>query len=96
MTIAELTAWAIPSILIPLPTAAADHQTRNAAVLAEAGAAVWLPQSELTPERLGQEIGRLLHDGALRGRMAEASRTRGKPGATAAILGHLYHLGGPT
>ena len=96
MTIAELTAWAIPSILIPLPTAAADHQTRNAAVLAEAGAAVWLPQSGLTPERLGQEIGRLLHDGALRGRMAEASRTRGKPGATAAILGHLYHLGGPT
>jgi len=95
MTIAEVAAWGIASILIPLPTAAADHQTRNARVMAEAGAAVWLPQSELTPERLGQEVGRLLSDGALRQGLAEASRARGKPGATAAILGHLYRLVGP-
>ena len=39
ITVAELCAWGLPSILIPLPTAAADHQTHNARVLAEAGAA---------------------------------------------------------
>ena len=38
MTVAELCAWGLPSVLIPLPTAAADHQTQNARVLADAGA----------------------------------------------------------
>ena len=38
ITVAELCAWGLPSILVPLPTAAADHQTHNARVLAEAGA----------------------------------------------------------
>ena len=47
ITVAELCAWGLPSILIPLPTAAADHQTHNARVLAEAGASVMLPQAEL-------------------------------------------------
>src|SRR2546426_10495734 len=46
MTVAELCAWGKPSILVPLPTAAADHQTRNAAALAAAGAAIQLPRSE--------------------------------------------------
>ena len=48
MTHAELFAWGIPAILVPLPTAAADHQTLNARTLAAAGAAIHLPQSELT------------------------------------------------
>ncbi|HEX7939713.1 MAG TPA: UDP-N-acetylglucosamine--N-acetylmuramyl-(pentapeptide) pyrophosphoryl-undecaprenol N-acetylglucosamine transferase, partial [Gemmatimonadaceae bacterium] len=43
-TVAELLAWSIPSILIPLPTAAADHQTLNAVALQSAGAATCLPQ----------------------------------------------------
>ena len=51
-TVAEITAAGKPAIFIPLPTAADDHQTRNAATLAEAGAARLLPQSELTSERL--------------------------------------------
>ena len=38
ITVAELCAWGLPSVLVPLPTAAADHQTHNARVLAEAGA----------------------------------------------------------
>ena len=45
ITVAELCAWGLPSVLVPLPTAAADHQTHNARVLAEAGAAVLLPQA---------------------------------------------------
>ena len=44
ITVAELCAWGLPSILVPLPTAAADHQTHNARVLAEAGAALMLRQ----------------------------------------------------
>jgi hypothetical protein len=43
-------------ILVPLPTAAADHQTANARALAAAGAAVHVPQSELTPERLDRVV----------------------------------------
>ena len=52
MTVAELCAWGKASVLVPLPTAAADHQTYNARALADVGAAVLLPESELTPESL--------------------------------------------
>ena len=57
ITVAELCAWGLPSILIPLPTAAADHQTQNARVLAEAGAGVMLPQAELTAAAPGRTVG---------------------------------------
>src|SRR6185312_14151398 len=59
ITIAELCAWGIPSILVPLPTAAADHQTGNARAMELAGAASLVLQKELTGRRLGEEIGRL-------------------------------------
>ena len=49
MTTAELFAWGIPAVLVPLPTAAADHQTHNARALAAAGAAVHLPQRSSRP-----------------------------------------------
>ncbi len=52
MTVAELCAWGKASVLVPLPTAAADHQTYNARALADVGAAVLLPESELSPESL--------------------------------------------
>jgi UDP-N-acetylglucosamine--N-acetylmuramyl-(pentapeptide) pyrophosphoryl-undecaprenol N-acetylglucosamine transferase len=85
MTIAELCAWGIPSILIPLPTAAADHQTGNARVMADAGAAIHLPQSELTPGRLGSAVGSLLADPVQRAEMAARARARGRPDAGARI-----------
>lgn len=92
MTIAELAAWGIPSILIPLPTAAADHQTPNAMAMATAGAAVHLPQVTLSPGRLGGEIERLLGEPVLRTRMAECALLRGKPGAAAVIAGRILDL----
>ena len=52
LTVSELAATGTASILIPLPHAIDDHQTQNARVLANAGAAVLLPQSEAAPERL--------------------------------------------
>ena len=92
ITVAELCAWGLPSILVPLPTAAADHQTRNAVVLEEAGAALVLPQAGLTGERLALEVGGLLSDGARRGAMAEAARRRGRPHASREIASKLLTL----
>lgn len=85
MTIAELCAWGIPSILVPLPTAAQDHQTQNARATAAAGAALHLPQGELSPARLSELVVRLQQDPARRAAMAEAARTRGRPAAAQAI-----------
>jgi UDP-N-acetylglucosamine--N-acetylmuramyl-(pentapeptide) pyrophosphoryl-undecaprenol N-acetylglucosamine transferase len=92
ITVAELCAWGLASVLIPLPTAAADHQTHNARVLAEAGAALVLPQSELTPEHLGRTVTGLLSEDGTRGAMANQARARGKPGAAAEIVSNLLTL----
>lgn len=94
MTIAELCAWGIPSILIPLPTAAADHQSANAAALAEAGAAVHLPQASLKRGVLGAEIERLVGDEVIRTKLAECALSRGKPGAADEIAARILALVG--
>src|SRR6476469_9180294 len=62
ITVAELCAWGLPSVLVPLPTAAADHQTHNARVLAEAGASALIKQTDLTSATLAAAIGTLLGD----------------------------------
>ena len=81
ITVAELCAWGLPSILIPLPTAAADHQTHNARVLAEAGAALMLPQSELTPDAAGRgRSSRLLSEDGTRDADGESGAGAGKAG----------------
>ena len=56
MTISELSAMSKPAILIPLPNAIDDHQTLNARYLSEAGAAILLPQKQLTVESLIEKI----------------------------------------
>jgi UDP-N-acetylglucosamine--N-acetylmuramyl-(pentapeptide) pyrophosphoryl-undecaprenol N-acetylglucosamine transferase len=94
MTIAELCAWGIPAILVPLPTAAADHQTNNAGVLAEARAAIHLPQSQLTAERLAAEVAGLLGDEGRRSAMSAAAKGRAKPSATAEIAVRFRALAG--
>lgn len=92
MTCAELCAWGLPSILVPLPTAAADHQTANARALEAAGAAVVLPQAGLTPGALGEAVGSLLGDESRRAAMAAAALRRGRPTASADIVSHLLTL----
>jgi UDP-N-acetylglucosamine--N-acetylmuramyl-(pentapeptide) pyrophosphoryl-undecaprenol N-acetylglucosamine transferase len=62
MTVAELTACGKPAILIPLPSAIYDHQTRNAQVMEAAGAAVILPQSALTGLLLARTVVAILGD----------------------------------
>ena len=88
-TLAEICAVGRASVLVPFPHAADDHQTKNAASLAKDGAAILLPQSELTPERLATEVRALLHDDARRMAMAAAARGRGHPDAAAAIVDDL-------
>jgi UDP-N-acetylglucosamine--N-acetylmuramyl-(pentapeptide) pyrophosphoryl-undecaprenol N-acetylglucosamine transferase len=94
MTLAELSAWGIPAILIPLPTAAADHQTHNAVAHATAGAAVHLPQATLTEAQLAATLEDLLRDPARREAMAAAARLRGRPEAAATIAARVIALAG--
>jgi UDP-N-acetylglucosamine--N-acetylmuramyl-(pentapeptide) pyrophosphoryl-undecaprenol N-acetylglucosamine transferase len=96
MTLSEICAWGIPSILIPLPTAAADHQTHNARAMVNAGAALMLPQAELDGERLRSAVAGLLADSAGRLAMAAVARTRGKPDAAAMIATRVAQLVGNT
>ena len=92
MTLAELCAWGIPSILVPLPTAAADHQTLNARALEAAGAAVMLPQAALSAKSLERTLHALMDDSSRRSAMAAAARERGRPAAAASIAQRLEVL----
>lgn len=92
MTLAELFAWQIPAILVPLPTAAADHQTHNARTLAQAGAAVHLPQSELTASRLHDEVTRLLGSPERLGALKSAAAARARPRAAEDIAKRIVAL----
>jgi UDP-N-acetylglucosamine--N-acetylmuramyl-(pentapeptide) pyrophosphoryl-undecaprenol N-acetylglucosamine transferase len=92
MTTAELAAWGIPSLLIPLPTAAADHQTANARALAEAGAARWIPEREASAARIDSEVRSLLHDeNALRA-LADGASARARTSAAADIAARVSKL----
>lgn len=89
---AELLAWGIPMLLVPLPTAAADHQTHNARALEEAGAAAVVAERGLSPERLWSELSALAGDDAKRARMAVAARERARPDAARDIARELARL----
>jgi UDP-N-acetylglucosamine--N-acetylmuramyl-(pentapeptide) pyrophosphoryl-undecaprenol N-acetylglucosamine transferase len=92
MTTAELCAWGIPTLLVPLPTAAADHQTANARALAEAGAARWIPESQATAKRIDDEIRSLLADeGSLRA-LAAGAASRARTGAALDIATRVAQL----
>lgn len=92
MTTAELCAWGLPSVLIPLPSAAGGHQARNAEALARADAAVHLSQDRLGVDSLVAVIRRLLDSPAERSRMATAARARGHPKAAQNIARHILSL----
>jgi UDP-N-acetylglucosamine--N-acetylmuramyl-(pentapeptide) pyrophosphoryl-undecaprenol N-acetylglucosamine transferase len=92
MATAELLAWGRPMLLVPLPTAAADHQTHNARALERAGAAVMLREAELTPERLWQDVISLTGDTDRRASMQRAALARAQPDAARDIADHLYKL----
>ena len=85
LTIAELAAAGVASILVPFPFAVDDHQTHNARFLSERGAAWLLPQSELNAEKLAQLLRDLMNDGRGREKLAAmAQQARGVAKADAA------------
>jgi len=80
-TCAELGVAGVPSVLVPLPGAPGDHQTANARAMADAGAAVLLPNDECTADRLAEILDPLVGDADLRDAMAAAARSVGHPDA---------------
>jgi UDP-N-acetylglucosamine--N-acetylmuramyl-(pentapeptide) pyrophosphoryl-undecaprenol N-acetylglucosamine transferase len=93
-TIAELTAAGRPAVLVPLPTAADDHQRRNAEVLATAGAAELIEQKDLSGERIAERIAALLADPERLAAMSTAMRQLAKPDAARTIVDKVLDLAG--
>lgn len=83
MTVAELSAGGVASVLVPYPHAVDDHQTANARFLAEQGAALLVPQAELSPERLAALLRTLERPRLLD--MARKARSLGKPDAARVV-----------
>lgn len=92
MTLAEVTAWSLPSILVPYPHATDDHQTHNARDLEARGAAIVLPETDLAPRRLANLIGGLLADPERRARMAASARAASRPDAARAVADRVMAL----
>ena len=83
LTIAELSAVGVASVLVPFPHAVDDHQTHNARYLSDNGAALLMPQAEMTPEKLAEAIRGFDRETLFA--MAQRARALGKPQATATV-----------
>lgn len=90
ITVSELCAAGVASILVPLVVSTTSHQRDNAAYMAEHGAAVHLPQTELTADALAQRLQALTRDG-LRD-MASRARALARPNAAAAVAHEIEQL----
>ncbi|MBA2419728.1 MAG: UDP-N-acetylglucosamine--N-acetylmuramyl-(pentapeptide) pyrophosphoryl-undecaprenol N-acetylglucosamine transferase [Thermoleophilaceae bacterium] len=93
-SVLEVAAAGLPAILVPYPYAAADHQTRNAKLMAEAGAAVVVPDSELDAPRLAREVGTLLESPSSLAAMSDAARHVSRADAAVRIADELLRLAG--
>jgi UDP-N-acetylglucosamine--N-acetylmuramyl-(pentapeptide) pyrophosphoryl-undecaprenol N-acetylglucosamine transferase len=91
-TLAELSVFHKPVILVPFPYAADNHQDINGQYLVDAGAGLMFKQSELDGEKLGKEIRRLLADIKLLTAMGANSGKVAKPGATETIISGCIEL----
>ncbi len=90
-TLAEILCAGLPSVLVPYPHAAADHQTLNARTIADAGAAVLIPDAE-AKGRLGTEIREILAHPERRAAMAVAARSLALPNAARTIADAVVKL----
>lgn len=91
LTLAEITAAGVASVLVPYPHAVDDHQTHNARFLSDNGAAVLLPQPELKASTLADLLRNFTRDKLLA--MAQAARKLAKPDATADVARVCMELG---
>jgi UDP-N-acetylglucosamine--N-acetylmuramyl-(pentapeptide) pyrophosphoryl-undecaprenol N-acetylglucosamine transferase len=90
----ELAAHGVPAVLVPYPRAAGDHQSANARWMADAGAAVVIPDGELTAARLERQVAELLADRARLASMASASRALARPDAAGEVARELLEAAG--
>ena len=74
-SLTELSHYGLPSVLVPYPAAADDHQTFNARIFEQAGAAKILVESKTTPEEMHRVVAEILADRPQRERMAQAARS---------------------
>jgi UDP-N-acetylglucosamine--N-acetylmuramyl-(pentapeptide) pyrophosphoryl-undecaprenol N-acetylglucosamine transferase len=88
-TISEVAACGLPSILVPLPSAADDHQRKNANALTGIDAAIAIENDELTGEKLVETVEALLSDTERLTRMARAARSWDRPNAASAICDRI-------
>jgi UDP-N-acetylglucosamine--N-acetylmuramyl-(pentapeptide) pyrophosphoryl-undecaprenol N-acetylglucosamine transferase len=88
-SIAEVAAHGLPAILVPYPHAAGDHQAANARWMAEGGAAVVVPDAELTAPRLRAEVDALLGDPERLAAMGRAALALARPDAAARIAAEV-------
>lgn len=93
-TLAELTILGKAMVLVPLPTAADDHQRKNAEALARAGAAEVVEEHDLTGERLAGLVTALAGDPSRRRKLAAAARALGRPDAAARVADRIVQLAG--
>jgi UDP-N-acetylglucosamine--N-acetylmuramyl-(pentapeptide) pyrophosphoryl-undecaprenol N-acetylglucosamine transferase len=84
-SLAEGTANGLPLLMVPLPTAYADHQTANARAIERGGGGILLKQADLTPPVLIETVEGLRRDTARRQSIASASRALGRPDAARAV-----------
>ena len=92
MTVTELGALGVPSILVPFPYAVDDHQTRNACHLADSDAAVLMPQSTLDPDSLATVLSQLGNDRTRLQAMSEAARRCFVPKAAEVVAEALIEV----
>ncbi len=92
LTVAELAAAGVGAVLVPFPAAVDDHQTCNARLLVRQGAAVLIPERELTAERLAGELERLCADRGRLIEMAERARSLARPEAAAEFAERCVQL----
>ena len=90
----ELAQYGLPAVLVPYPHASAGHQSTNARWMADAGAAVVLPDAELTPERLRREVDAIALDPQRLRAMGEASQRLARPDAAREIAGEVLSAAG--
>jgi UDP-N-acetylglucosamine--N-acetylmuramyl-(pentapeptide) pyrophosphoryl-undecaprenol N-acetylglucosamine transferase len=93
-TVAELAVMGRPSILVPLPGALDQDQAANARVLAEAGAAVIIPQKEFTPARMTEELMKRLADPEPLMAEGKAAKELGTPDAAAELADLVLEVAG--
>lgn len=94
MTVSEISACGLPSILVPYPHAADDHQTANARALSDKGAAILIRDQDLSGERLAAEIRKLFADPAKLREMGKYAFSLSRPDAARRIAESVERLGG--